>query len=107
VGWWLRVVPLAFQAFLMGGIKNPISAVLRSGWGHTDLLPHQPRPALRGLHGARRARPTTSSSTSEAAVDTAADAAQTRASPLASPPIQHVAKCAEPRSGDGIIGSRV
>jgi hypothetical protein len=27
----LRVVPLAFQAFLMGGIENPISAVLRSG----------------------------------------------------------------------------
>ena len=72
-----------------------------------DLLPHQPRPALRGLHGARRTRPTTSSSTSEAAADTAADAARTRASPLASPPIQHVAKCAEPESGDGIIGSRV
>jgi hypothetical protein len=35
--WWLRVVPLAFQAFLMGGIKNPISAVLRSGWGHICL----------------------------------------------------------------------
>ena len=39
-----------------------------------DLLPHQPRPAPRGLHGARRTRPTTSSSTSEAAADTAAGA---------------------------------
>ena len=39
VVWWLRVVPLAFQAFLMGGIKNPISAVLRSGWGH--ICPRQ------------------------------------------------------------------
>jgi hypothetical protein len=72
-----------------------------------DLLPHQPRPAPRGLHGARRTRPTTSSSTSEAAADTAADAARTRTSPLTSPPIQHVAACAEPESGDGIIGSRV
>jgi hypothetical protein len=33
-------------------------------------------------------------------------AAWTRAFPLTSPPIQH-AKCAEPESGDGIIGSRV
>ena len=30
----VRVVPLAFKAFLMGGIENPISAVLRSGRGH-------------------------------------------------------------------------
>jgi hypothetical protein len=30
----MRVILLAFQAFLMGGIENPISAVLRSGRDH-------------------------------------------------------------------------